>query len=64
MQPEDDQIAQEINKKQSELNAVTQKIDTVSNNLALAETKEQRAASAKVFDKLVEKKKAIGKRIA
>ncbi len=56
MQPKDDQIAQEINKKQSELNAATRQLDSVTTNLALAETVDQRSAIAKVFDQLVENK--------
>ena len=54
-----DQFKSEIEQKKSELNTVTKQLETVARNLALAETEDQRNATAQVFEQLVEKKKLL-----
>ncbi len=48
-QPADDQPERELNEKQTELNTITQQLDKISENLALADTNDQRAAMTEIF---------------
>ncbi|WP_339686486.1 recombinase family protein [Gimesia maris] len=58
-QPADNQLAHEVEQKQTELNSVIQELKTVSNNLARAKTDDQYTATAKVFDQVQEKQKQL-----
>ena len=58
-QPENNQSEAEIIGKQGELTAVKNQLSTVSTNLALAETAEQRTAISEVFNQLNAKKKQL-----
>tara|TARA_R110001592_G_scaffold355347_1_gene655879 strand:+ start:3251 stop:5251 length:2001 start_codon:yes stop_codon:yes gene_type:complete len=62
-QPADDQLAHEVEQKQTELNSVIQELRTVSNNLARANTDDQYTATAKVFDQIQEKQKQLEKEL-
>lgn len=59
LQPADDQLAREVELKQTELKSLIQELETVSNNLARAKTDIQYTATAKIFDQLQEKKKQL-----